>query len=105
MFIMLRISMDKFARLDYVKSLMELSQHLVQAVYFGESSLYQLPHLGPDLVQEMKRSRKTPVHTSQALKELPADQRRETLKYGLSEQQWIDIDRVCDQIPDPRMSK
>eukprot|EP00299_Pterocystis_sp_00344_P016148 c8095_g1_i1.p1 GENE.c8095_g1_i1~~c8095_g1_i1.p1 ORF type:complete len:733 (-),score=174.36 c8095_g1_i1:74-2242(-) len=95
----------QYFKLSAIQSLMELSQHIVQAIYFGESSLYQLPHLSPDLVSELKRTKKTrtPISTSDAMRALSPEERRSLLREGLTEKQWKDIDHVCDLLPDPQI--
>lgn len=107
MAVMLDITAAKrrYYKLIPVRCLMELSQHIVQAVYFDQSSLYQLPHMSPDIVKELKRVKKgrTPVSSSEALRMLSKEDRRELLQFGLTDKQWEEIDNVLDSMPDPQL--
>lgn len=107
MAVMLDITAAKrrFYKLVPVRCLMELSQHIVQAVYFDESSLYQLPHMTPDIVKELKRVKKgrNPINSSEALRGLSKEDRRDLLQFGLTDKQWDEIDSVLENMPDPQI--
>lgn len=78
--------------------LMELQQHLLQALYPGEASIKQLPHITNALLRKYYRSKKVNVSTVQQLCDMSEDERKQLLK-PLSDSEYLDVMEVAHCVP------
>ncbi|CAO3643305.1 unnamed protein product [Cunninghamella blakesleeana] len=84
--------------LNVATLLMDLQQNLLQALYPGDASVKQLPHVNNQLLRRYYRSKKKNINTVQQLLDLPESDRK-TLLNQLSESEYLDVLEVAQRVP------
>jgi translocation protein SEC63 len=78
--------------------IMELQQDLLQALYPGDASIKQLPHINNQLLRRYNRSKKKQVSSVQQLLDLTESERKSLLS-PLSESEYLDVMEVAQRVP------
>ncbi|SAM09060.1 hypothetical protein [Absidia glauca] len=78
--------------------IMELQQDLLQALYPGDASIKQLPHINNQLLRRYNRSKKKQVSSVQQLLDLTEPERKSLLN-PLSESEYLDVMEVAQRVP------
>lgn len=90
--------------LSVTSCIMEMQQELLQAIYPGESSVKQLPHITTPLLRRYYRSKKKHIHSAKQVLSLSESERKNFLE-GLSKEQCLDVVDVANRIPQLKVSK
>lgn len=90
--------------LSVTSCIMEMQQELLQAIYPGESSVKQLPHVTTSLLRRYYRSKKKHIHSAKQVLSLSESERKNFLE-GLSNEQSLDVVEVANRIPQLTVSK
>ncbi|KAI9478468.1 MAG: Sec63 Brl domain-containing protein [Benjaminiella poitrasii] len=86
--------------------IMELQQHILQATYFGESNLKQLPHITNTLLDRYNhRHPKNKVNTVKQLCALSESERKEFLKPLSNDDEYLDVMEVAQRVPQLSVKK
>lgn len=84
--------------LNVATLLMDLQQNLLQALYPGDASVKQLPHINNQLLRRYYRNKKKNINTVQQLLDLPESDRKSLLNQ-LSESEYLDVLEVAQRVP------
>lgn len=77
---------------------MDLQQDLLQALYPGDASVKQLPHINNQLLRRYSRNKKKQINTVQQLLDLSEPERKSLLN-PLSETEYLDVMEVAQRVP------
>ncbi|SAM06085.1 hypothetical protein [Absidia glauca] len=78
--------------------IMDLQQDLLQALYPGDASVKQLPHINNQLLRRYYRNKKKQINTVQQLLDLSEPERKSLLN-PLSESEYLDVMEVAQRVP------
>ncbi|KAI8343707.1 Sec63 Brl domain-containing protein [Chlamydoabsidia padenii] len=78
--------------------IMNLQQDLLQALYPGDSSVKQLPHINNQLLRRYYRNKKKQINSVQQLLDLSEPERKSLLN-PLSESEYLDVMEVAQRVP------
>lgn len=77
---------------------MDLQQNLLQALYPGDASVKQLPHISNQLLRRYNRNKKKNISSVRQLLDLSESERKSLLN-PLSESEYLDVLEVAQRVP------
>ncbi|KAI8086319.1 Sec63 Brl domain-containing protein [Halteromyces radiatus] len=78
--------------------IMDLQQDLLQALYPGDASVKQLPHINNQLLRRYYRNKKKQINTVQQLLDL-SETERKSLTNPLTDSEYLDVIEVAQRVP------
>ncbi|KAI8394289.1 Sec63 Brl domain-containing protein [Radiomyces spectabilis] len=84
--------------LGVAMDIMDLQQHLMQAIFPGEASIKELPHITAIMLRRYFRSKKKHIHSVQQLLQM-SEVERKTLLKPLTDSQYLDVMEVANRVP------
>ncbi|KAI9303010.1 Sec63 Brl domain-containing protein [Cunninghamella echinulata] len=84
--------------LNIATLIMDLQQNLLQALYPGDASVKQLPHISNQLLRRYNRNKKKNISSVRQLLDLSESERKSLLN-PLSESEYLDVLEVAQRVP------